>query len=57
MYGLVKGKMTEETPYHPSSVKGEIRARIAAIMEQGHHGDDFTLRQSRATFWGISKPV
>lgn len=29
MYGHVAGSMTEETPYNPSSVKGEIRARIA----------------------------
>jgi len=29
MYGHVTGPMTEETPYNPSSVKGEIRARIA----------------------------
>lgn len=29
MYGHVRGTMTEETPYNPSSVKGEIRAQIA----------------------------
>ncbi|PYF68405.1 NAD-dependent epimerase/dehydratase family protein [Pedobacter nutrimenti] len=29
MYGLVDGPMTENTPYNPCSVKGEIRARVA----------------------------
>jgi nucleoside-diphosphate-sugar epimerase len=29
MYGLVNGPMTEDTPYHPISKKGEVRAKIA----------------------------
>src|SRR6188768_2067721 len=29
MYGLVNGPMTENTPYNPISVKGEVRAAIA----------------------------
>ncbi len=29
MYGHVQGAMTEETPYNPTSAKGEVRARIA----------------------------
>jgi nucleoside-diphosphate-sugar epimerase len=29
MYGRVRGAMTEETPYHPTSKKGEVRAKIA----------------------------
>ena len=29
MYGRVNGAMKENLPYHPMSVKGEIRARIA----------------------------
>jgi nucleoside-diphosphate-sugar epimerase len=33
MYGKVDGKMTEETPYNPCSVKGEIRAKIATMLE------------------------
>ena len=33
MYGRVHGKMTETTPYNPSSKKGEIRARVASILE------------------------
>lgn len=32
MYGLVNGSMTEDTPYHPSSVKGQIRAGIANTL-------------------------
>jgi nucleoside-diphosphate-sugar epimerase len=32
MYGLVNGAMTEDTPYKPSSVKGEIRADIASML-------------------------
>lgn len=33
MYGRVKGKMTETTPYNPCSKKGEIRAKIAMMLE------------------------
>lgn len=32
MYGLVNGAMTEETPYHPVSEKGKIRAGIADMI-------------------------
>jgi len=31
-YGRVNGVMTEETPYHPCSRKGEVRARIATLL-------------------------
>jgi nucleoside-diphosphate-sugar epimerase len=31
-YGRVEGAMTEETPFHPSSRKGEVRARIATEL-------------------------
>jgi nucleoside-diphosphate-sugar epimerase len=34
MYGKVDGKMTEATPYHPVSKKGEIRAGIARMLEE-----------------------
>ncbi len=34
MYGKVEGKMTESTPYNPCSVKGEIRAAIANLLEE-----------------------
>lgn len=31
-YGFVKGVMTEDTPYNPSSKKGEVRAIIATML-------------------------
>jgi len=35
MYGLVDGPMKEDTPYHPSSEKGKVRAAIAnTIMDE-----------------------
>ena len=33
MYGKVDGKMTETTPYNPCSRKGEIRVKIANLLE------------------------
>lgn len=40
MYGLVKGAMTEDTPYNPVSVKGEVRARVAmALMDEVKAGN------------------
>jgi nucleoside-diphosphate-sugar epimerase len=33
MYGKVNGKMTETTPYYPCSRKGEVRAKIAMLLE------------------------
>lgn len=32
MYGKVDGTMTEETPFRPSSRKGEVRAQIATML-------------------------
>src|SRR6266849_2237463 len=32
MYGKVEGVMTEQTPFRPSSKKGEIRAQIATML-------------------------
>jgi len=34
MYGKVADIMTEETPYHPISKKGEVRAEIAKLLEE-----------------------
>lgn len=34
-YGRVDGPMTEETPYNPSSRKGEVRAEIATTFMDG----------------------
>jgi nucleoside-diphosphate-sugar epimerase len=31
-YGLVRGAMTEDTPFHPISRKGDVRARIATML-------------------------
>ncbi len=31
-YGYVNGVMTEETPFNPSSKKGEVRAKIATLL-------------------------
>lgn len=40
MYGLVKGDMTEDTPYNPISVKGEVRAKVAtALMDEVKAGN------------------
>jgi nucleoside-diphosphate-sugar epimerase len=33
MYGKVDGKMIETTPYNPCSKKGEVRAKIALMLE------------------------
>ena len=32
MYGIVKGKMTESTPFNPVSEKGRIRAEICEVL-------------------------
>lgn len=31
-YGHVKGVMTEDTPFHPTSKKGEVRAAVATML-------------------------
>jgi nucleoside-diphosphate-sugar epimerase len=31
-YGFVKGTMTEETPFNPTSKKGEVRAKVATML-------------------------
>ena len=39
MYGLVKGPMTEDTPYNPISEKGKVRAGVAdTIMNEVKKG-------------------
>jgi nucleoside-diphosphate-sugar epimerase len=53
MYGRVKGAMTEQTPYNPSSVKGEIRARIAErLMEESKRGNINATIARGADFYG-----
>ncbi len=53
MYGYVKGVMTEDTPYHPSSIKGEIRAGIAnMLMEEIKAGNICGSIARAADFYG-----
>ena len=53
MYGQVKGAMTEETPFHPSSKKGEIRARIALSLANEWKSGSVTAMIARAAdFYG-----
>ena len=53
MYGQVKGAMTEETPFHPSSKKGEIRARIAQSLANEWKSGSVTAMIARAAdFYG-----
>jgi nucleoside-diphosphate-sugar epimerase len=53
MYGKVDGPMTEETPFHPCSKKGEIRAQIAtALLEEVKAGNLTALIARCADFYG-----
>lgn len=51
-YGLVEGPMTEESPYHPCSKKGEVRAHIARMLHDrmGRSLDAMIVRA--ADFYG-----
>jgi nucleoside-diphosphate-sugar epimerase len=52
-YGRVDGTMTEDTPYHPTSRKGEVRARIASsFMDAVSRGDLRGLIVRAADFYG-----
>ncbi len=53
MYGKVNGLMTEETPYNPTSKKGEIRARIAScLMNEWKSGELTAMIARAADFYG-----
>jgi nucleoside-diphosphate-sugar epimerase len=53
MYGKVEGWMTEETPVHPVSQKGEIRATIAQmLMDEVKKGNLRSLIARSADFYG-----
>jgi len=53
MYGLVEGKMTEDTPYHPISKKGEVRAKVAEqLMEEAKAGNIQASIGRAADFYG-----
>ncbi len=61
MYGPVEGKMTEETPFRPSSKKGEVRAIIARqLIDASQRGDLRAGIARSADFygpWGDTKSV
>lgn len=53
MYGLVNGAMTENTPYKPVSVKGEIRAKVATqLMDEVAKGNITATILRGADFYG-----
>ncbi len=53
MYGKVDGAMTEETPYHPCSKKGAIRAAIATqLLNAASEGKLKALIARSADFYG-----
>jgi nucleoside-diphosphate-sugar epimerase len=53
MYGRVKGAMTEETPFHPISKKGEVRAKIASSLIDEWKGGRLKAMIARAPdFYG-----
>ena len=53
MYGLVNGAMTEDTPYNPCSVKGEVRTQIAVkFMEEAKAGNIRGSIARAADFYG-----
>ena len=55
MYGLVDGPMKEDTPYHPSSEKGKVRAAIAnTIMDEVNAGTLNATIARAPDFYGTS---
>jgi len=53
MYGLVDGPITEDTPYNPVSVKGEVRAKIAdTLMSEVKAGNINASIARAADFYG-----
>jgi len=53
MYGRVRGAMTEETPFHPTSKKGEVRAKIATdLMNEWTSGALTGMIARAADFYG-----
>jgi nucleoside-diphosphate-sugar epimerase len=52
-YGRVEGVMTEDTPFNPSSRKGEVRARIATMLLDEMRGGEVEAMIVRgADFYG-----
>jgi nucleoside-diphosphate-sugar epimerase len=55
MYGLVNGPMTENTPYNPSSKKGQVRVGIAnMIMDEVKAGNIKATIARGADFYGTN---
>ncbi len=53
MYGRVNGTMTEDTPFNPTSKKGEIRAAIAmSLMNEWKSGGLTAMIARSADFYG-----
>jgi len=53
MYGRTDGPMTEETPYDPSSRKGDLRARLATqLMSEVRKGNITAMIARSADFYG-----
>jgi nucleoside-diphosphate-sugar epimerase len=53
MYGRVNGAMTEETPFHPHSRKGVVRAKIATLLMNEWKAGSLTAMIARAAdFYG-----
>ncbi|MCC8409752.1 NAD-dependent epimerase/dehydratase family protein [Mucilaginibacter sp. UR6-1] len=53
MYGLVNGAMTENTHYNPTSVKGEVRAKVATtLMDEAKAGNIKASILRGADFYG-----
>lgn len=52
-YGRVDGAMTEETPFNPTSGKGEVRARIATmLLDEMRNGNLQAMITRAADFYG-----
>ena len=52
-YGLVKGKITESTPFHPVSKKGEVRATVDQMLLDEMHAGKIKAVIAKATdFYG-----
>lgn len=57
-YGPVSGWMTEDTPMHPTSQKGKIRAKIAdMLLDEIHQGKLQALIARSADFYGPDTPL
>lgn len=57
-YGLVRGSMTEQTPFNPTSKKGEVRARIATqLLDEVKSGNLQAMIVRGADFYGPNTPL